>query len=82
MLPEEVATDLVRLRYLLHSPGHLAKCSRYFTVAMHGFDYVVHTAEPKQVDTAEYSPMESVKTNIDMWLTVDGLRRMVYDPAL
>ena len=32
--------------------------------AMHGVDYVVHAAALKQVDTAEYNPMEYVKTNI------------------
>ena len=34
------------------------------TAAMHGVDYVVHAAALKQVDTAEYDPMEYVKTNI------------------
>ena len=33
-------------------------------MAMRGVDYVVHTAALKQVDTAEYNPMEYVKTNI------------------
>lgn len=33
-------------------------------LAMHGVDYVVHAAALKQVDTAEYNPMEYVKTNI------------------
>lgn len=33
-------------------------------VAMYGVDYVVHAAALKQVDTAEYNPMEYVKTNI------------------
>lgn len=32
--------------------------------AFHGVDYVVHAAALKQVDTAEYNPMEFVKTNI------------------
>ena len=32
--------------------------------AMHGVDYVVHAAALKQVDTAEYDPMEYVKTNV------------------
>ena len=31
---------------------------------MHGVDYVVHAAALKQVDTAEYNPMEFVKTNV------------------
>ena len=34
------------------------------TMALHGVDYVVHAAALKQVDTAEYNPMEYVKTNI------------------
>jgi UDP-N-acetylglucosamine 4,6-dehydratase len=33
-------------------------------LAMHGVDYVVHAAALKQVDTAEYNPMEYVKTNV------------------
>ena len=32
--------------------------------AMHGVDYVVHTAALKQVDTGEYNPMEFIKTNV------------------
>lgn len=33
-------------------------------MALHGVDYVVHAAALKQVDTAEYNPMEYVKTNV------------------
>jgi len=33
-------------------------------MAMRGIDYVVHAAALKQVDTAEYNPMEYVKTNV------------------
>ena len=33
-------------------------------MAMRGVDHVVHAAALKQVDTAEYNPMEYVKTNI------------------
>jgi len=33
-------------------------------MALQGVDYVVHAAALKQVDTAEYNPMEYVKTNI------------------
>ncbi len=33
-------------------------------MALHGVDFVVHAAALKQVDTAEYNPMEYVKTNI------------------
>ena len=32
--------------------------------AMHGVDYVVHAAALKQVDTAEYNPLEFVQTNV------------------
>jgi UDP-N-acetylglucosamine 4,6-dehydratase len=34
------------------------------SMAMHGIDYVVHAAALKQVDTAEFNPMEFVKTNV------------------
>ena len=50
------------------------KCMRFFigdvrdldrlTLAMQGVDYVVHAAALKQVDIAEYNPMECVNTNI------------------
>lgn len=33
-------------------------------MAMHGVDVVIHAAALKQVDTAEYNPMEFVKTNV------------------
>ena len=49
-------------------------CIRYFigdvrdeyrlSLAMEDVDYVVHAAALKQVDVAEYNPMECVKTNI------------------
>lgn len=51
-----------------------APCLRYFIgdvrdqtrleMAMRGVDYVVHAAALKQVPTAEYNPMECVKTNV------------------
>ena len=34
------------------------------SLALHGVDVVIHAAALKQVDTAEYNPMEYVKTNI------------------
>ena len=50
------------------------KCMRYFIgdvrdqdrliQAMNGVDYVIHAAALKQVPTAEYNPMECIKTNI------------------
>jgi UDP-N-acetylglucosamine 4,6-dehydratase len=33
-------------------------------LAFHDVDYVIHAAALKQVDTAEYNPMEFVKTNV------------------
>lgn len=49
-------------------------CMRYFigdvrdrdrlVQAMNGVDYVIHAAALKQVPTAEYNPMECIKTNI------------------
>src|SRR4051812_16180071 len=32
--------------------------------AMHGTDVVVHAAALKQVDTAEYNPVEYIRTNV------------------
>ena len=50
------------------------KCMRYFvgdvrdldrlTLAMQGVDYVIHAAALKQVNIAEYNPMECINTNI------------------
>lgn len=50
------------------------ECMRYFigdvrdrdrlAQAMSGIDYVIHAAALKQVPTAEYNPMECIKTNI------------------
>ena len=34
------------------------------TLAMQDVDYVVHAAALKQVNIAEYNPMECIKTNI------------------
>jgi len=52
--------DQDRIRFFL---GDIRDLSR-LTMAMKGIDYVVHAAALKQVDTAEYNPMEFVKTNI------------------
>lgn len=56
-------------------PEDKYKCMRYFLgdvrdldrlkMAMNGVDYVVHAAALKQVPSAEYNPMEYVKTNIN-----------------
>ena len=59
----EMRTELgndARLRWFLgdvRDPDRLLR-------AMHGVEYVVHAAALKQVDTAEYNPIEYVKTNI------------------
>jgi len=52
--------DDARVRYFL---GDIRDQDR-LRMALRGVDYVVHAAAFKQVDTAEYNPMEFVKTNI------------------
>ncbi len=52
--------DDPRVRYFL---GDIRDRDR-LKMALHGVDLVVHAAALKQVDTAEYNPMEYVKTNI------------------
>ena len=49
-----------RVRFFL---GDIRDTDR-LKMALHGVDHVVHAAALKQVDTAEYNPMEYVKTNI------------------
>ena len=49
-----------RLRWFL---GDIRDSERLVR-ALHGVDYVFHTAALKQVDTGEYNPMEFIKTNI------------------
>ena len=49
-----------RLRWFL---GDIRDRER-LTRAMHGVDYVVHAAARTQVDTAEYTPWEFVRTNV------------------
>lgn len=49
-----------RLRWFLGDVRDLDRLKR----ALHGVDYVIHTAALKQVDTGEYNPMEFVKTNV------------------
>ena len=50
-----------RLRFLI---GDVRDRNRVYR-AMNGVDVVVHAAALKQVPTAEYNPIEAVKTNID-----------------
>ena len=57
---KQIFGDDLRLRFFL---GDIRDADR-LKMAMHGVDYVVHAAALKQVDTAEYNPMEYVKTNI------------------
>lgn len=49
-----------RVRYFL---GDIRDLDR-LELAFRGIDYVIHAAALKQVDTAEYNPMEYVRTNI------------------
>lgn len=52
--------DDPRLRWFLGDIRDLDRLKRAF----HGVDYVIHAAALKQVDTAEYNPIEFVKTNV------------------
>ena len=52
--------DDSRLRWFIGDIRDLERLKR----AMHGVDYVNHTAALKQVDTGEYNPMEFIKTNV------------------
>lgn len=52
--------DDPRLRWFIGDVRDLDRLKR----ALHGIEYVVHAAALKQVDTAEYNPMEFVKTNV------------------
>ena len=56
----QILGDDERVRFFL---GDIRDLDR-LEMAFHGVDYVVHAAALKQVDTAEYNPMEFVKTNI------------------
>ena len=58
-LKQQLGND-ERVRFFL---GDIRDLDR-LALALHGVDYVVHAAALKQVDTAEYNPMEYVKTNI------------------
>jgi UDP-N-acetylglucosamine 4,6-dehydratase len=49
-----------RLRWFL---GDIRDRAR-LQMALHSVDYVIHAAALKQVDTAEYNPLEFIKTNI------------------
>ncbi|MGQ0654639.1 MAG: UDP-N-acetylglucosamine 4,6-dehydratase (inverting) [Betaproteobacteria bacterium] len=48
------------MRYFIGDVRDLARLRQ----AMRGVDYVIHAAALKQVPTAEYNPMECIKTNV------------------
>ena len=50
-----------RLRWFLGDIRDVDRLRR----ALHGVDHVIHAAALKQVDTAEYNPIEYVKTNVN-----------------
>lgn len=52
--------DDKRLRWFLGDIRDVDRLKR----ALHGVEYVVHAAALKQVDTAEYNPIEFIRTNI------------------
>jgi UDP-N-acetylglucosamine 4,6-dehydratase len=58
-LRNEIGEDS-RLRWFIGDIRDLDRLKR----ALHGVDYVIHTAALKQVDTGEYNPMEFIKTNV------------------
>lgn len=57
---KQIWGDDERVRFFL---GDIRDLDR-LALALHGVDYVIHAAALKQVDTAEYNPMEYVKTNV------------------
>jgi UDP-N-acetylglucosamine 4,6-dehydratase len=58
-LQNEVGNDS-RLRWFIGDVRDIERLKR----ALHGVDFVIHTAALKQVDTGEYNPMEFIKTNV------------------
>lgn len=58
-LRNEIGGD-PRLRWFIGDIRDLERLKR----ALHGVDFVIHTAALKQVDTGEYNPMEFIKTNV------------------
>ncbi len=57
---KQIWGDDDRVRFFL---GDIRDAER-LKLALHGVDFVVHAAALKQVDTAEYNPMEYIKTNV------------------
>jgi len=58
-LQNEIGND-TRLRWFIGDIRDIERLKR----ALHGVDFVIHTAALKQVDTGEYNPMEFIKTNV------------------
>jgi UDP-N-acetylglucosamine 4,6-dehydratase len=58
-LRNEIGEDS-RLRWFIGDIRDVERLKR----ALHGVDFVIHTAALKQVDTGEYNPMEFIKTNV------------------
>ena len=58
-LQNEIGSD-PRLRWFIGDIRDIERLKR----ALHGVDFVIHTAALKQVDTGEYNPMEFIKTNV------------------
>jgi UDP-N-acetylglucosamine 4,6-dehydratase len=52
--------DNPRLRWFIGDVRDRDRLNR----ALHGVEFVIHTAALKQVDTGEYNPMEFIKTNV------------------
>ena len=52
--------DDPRIRWFLGDVRDFERLKRAF----HGVDFVIHAAALKQVDTAEYNPVEFIKTNV------------------
>jgi UDP-N-acetylglucosamine 4,6-dehydratase len=52
--------DNPRLRWFIGDVRDRDRLKR----ALHGVEFVIHTAALKQVDTGEYNPMEFIKTNV------------------
>ena len=59
-MAQEFSKYRKKLRFFI---GDVRDRSR-LTLAFRSIDYVVHAAALKQVPTAEYNPMECIKTNI------------------
>jgi UDP-N-acetylglucosamine 4,6-dehydratase len=58
-LRNEIGDDS-RIRWFIGDIRDIERLKR----ALHGVDFVIHTAALKQVDTGEYNPMEFIKTNV------------------